>query len=243
MTDILFRRLGNGLSPASQLRLREITAHPRHVGPRKELAQQGEASPTRHFVLEGIACRYKLLAGGRRAILAFLLPGDFCEPHPDFDGRLDYSLATLTHASIAEVPYHLLQDALSAGPDLAKALNSACWVQAAIQRQWLANMACPADKRVAHLFCELRTRLAQVGLADARSFPLALTQHELSEAVGISTVHVNRVLQHLKDLGLLRLMDKRAVITDLAMLESFADFDPAYLALTVPEAGQFAIAG
>jgi hypothetical protein len=97
------------------------------------------------------------------------------------------------------------------------------------QRQWLANMGCASDKRLAHLLCELRARLARIGQADERSFLLPLTQHDLSETLGISTVHVNRVLQHLKDMGLVRIMDRRVMIGDLAMLESFAEFDPSYL--------------
>src|SRR5262249_52564411 len=132
------------------------------------------------------------------AVVAYLLPGDFCGPHPDNHQRMDHGVCAMTPATVAEISCSLLQDHLNADPALAQRLANASLAEVAIQRQWLANMASPSDKRAAHLLCELRYRLAAVGQADDRSFLLPLTQHELSEALGISTVHVNRVLQHLK---------------------------------------------
>jgi len=229
MSDIVIRKLGAGLPPASQLRLRELLGHRKLLRPREDLLRQGDMPESAHFVLDGILARYKLLPGGRRAVVAYLLPGDFCGPHPDFHRRMDHGISAITPATVAEVSHRLLQEQLKAEPALGQYFLDWVITGAAIQRQWLANMGCPSDKRAAHLLCELRHRLAQAGQADERSFLLPLTQHELSEALGISTVHVNRVLQHLKDLGVARIMDRRVMIGDLAALERFADFDPAYL--------------
>ena len=204
--------------------------------PREDLARQGDLLLNAHFVLEGILCRYKLLSGGRRAIVAYLLPGDFCGLHPDFHQELDHGIGSLTSATVTEVPHHVLQECLGADRALAQRIVAALVTEAAVQRQWLANMGCPSDLRLAHLLCELRTRLERVGLADEHGFPLPLTQHELSEALGISTVHVNRVLQHLKDLGLVRITERHVIIADLAKLESFAEFDPAYLGMDIERA-------
>lgn len=234
MTDQIFRQLSHGLSATGQFRLKEMMVHRRHLRPHEDLIRQGETANASYFVLEGFLCRYKLLSGGRRAVLAYLLSSDFCGPHPDFCAAMDHGVASLTAATVAEVPHHLLLECLRAEPMLARNLSAVFWTQFAVQRQWLANMGCPSDKRLAHLLCELRARLAQVGLADDRGFFLPLTQHEMSEALGISTVHVNRVLQHLKDLGLVRIMDRRVLIADLPMLESFAEFDPAYLGIAIP---------
>lgn len=229
MSEIIIRKLGAALPAASQFRLREMLTHRKHLRPREDLARQGETPQEAYFVLDGILCRYKHLASGRRAVVAYLLPGDFCGPHPDSSQRMDHGIGCLTPAVVAAVPRHLLQEGLDADPALGQRLATAVMAETAIQRQWLANMGSPSDKRLAHLLCELRARLARVGQADERSFLLPLTQHELSEALGISTVHVNRVLQHLKDMGLARIMDRRVLIPDLAMLESFAEFDAAYL--------------
>jgi len=243
MSDTVTRKLGAGLPPASLLRLREMLGHRRHLRAREDLARQGDLPLTAHFVLEGILCRYKQLAGGRRAVVGYLLPGDFCGPHPDFRQPMDHGIGALTPATVAEVPHHLLLDSLGADPALRSLLTSLRFTEEATQRQWLANMGCPSDKRAAHLLCEIRYRLAQVGQADERSFQLPLTQHELSEALGISTVHVNRVLQHLKDLGLARIMDRRVMIGDLATLENFAEFDSSYLGSQIDSFGpRFSVA-
>ncbi len=229
MPDIIIRKFGAALPAASQFRLREMLGHRKHLRPREDLSRQGELPHEAHFVLDGILCRYKQLVSGRRAVVAYLLPGDFCGPHPDCSQRMDHGIGCLSPAVVAAVPRHQLQEAVEADPSLAQRLAAAVMAETAIQRQWLANMGCPSDKRLAHLLCELRARLAAVGQTDEHSFLLPLTQHELGEALGISTVHVNRVLQHLKDMGLARIMDRRVMIPDLALLENFAEFDPAYL--------------
>jgi CRP-like cAMP-binding protein len=230
MLDVVIRKLGPGLSPASQHHLKQIISHRKHLRPGEDLQRQGDASGTVHFVLEGILCRYKH-CGEKRAVLAYLLPGDFCGPHPDFNGILDHGICSLTHATVAEAPHHLWQECLHHASDLTKALSVLFLAEIRIQRQWLANMCQPADKRMAHLLCELRTRLEQVGLADDHTFLLPLTQQELGEALGISTVHANRTLQHLKDQGLVRIVDRRVAIADLAQLQAFAEFDEGYLAI------------
>jgi CRP-like cAMP-binding protein len=228
MFEMVIRKLGTGLPAACQSRLKELTGHRRHLRPREDLQRQGDTPQEVHFVLEGFLCRYKLL-GERRAVLTYLLPGDFCGPHPDFESITDHGISSLTAATVVGIPNHLFEDCLAGNPDLSRAISALFLSEVRTQRQWLANMCQPADKRMAHLLCELRSRLAQVGLADARGYSLPLTQQELGEALGISTVHANRTLQHLKDLGLVRIMDRRVVIAELAQLEQFAEFDDAYL--------------
>jgi len=230
MFDMVIRKLGAGLSAASQIRLKEMLAHRKHLRPREDLQRQGDTPQEVHFVLDGILCRYKL-CGERRAVLTYLLPGDFCGPHPDFDGVMDHGISSLTAATVVSVPHHFWREQLEGNQDMSRAIAALFLSEIRVQRQWLANMCQPADKRMAHLLCELRTRLAQVGLADAHGFSLPLTQQELGEALGISTVHANRTIQHLKDLGLVRIMDRRVMIADLAHLEQFAEFDDSYLAL------------
>jgi CRP-like cAMP-binding protein len=228
VSDIIIRKLGAGLSPASQFRLKEMLRNRKCLRAREDLRRQGEGPYAVHFVLEGILCRYKH-RGDKRAVLSYLLPGDFCGPHLDFDGVMDHGICSLTEATMAEVPDHLLKECLFDAPDLAKTLSALFLAEVRTQRQWLANMALAADKRMAHLLCELRARLAQVGLADERCFSLSLTQQDLGEALGISTVHANRTIQRLKDLGLVRIVDRRVVMADLARVQAFAEFDDTYL--------------
>lgn len=96
----------------------------------------------------------------------------------------------------------------------------------------------PGAQRAAHLLCEIRQRLADVGLSNDRSFDLPLTQQHLADALGLSVVHVNRVLQVLKKLGLLQIRTSHVQIADLEKLETFAEFDKGYLQLPARETVQ-----
>lgn len=217
-----------GLEPSDRVALafgepRFVQAHHDILAPSREMS---------HFslVVSGIACRYKMMADGRRAILAFLLPGDFTTPHIPEPITPDFGVIALTPSEIVEVPCAQLQALVRGNPRLARALSWCAIVDSSIQRAWLANISqFAADRRMAHLLCELRQRLATVSLADGQSFRLPLTQQELADALGLSTVHVNRVMQHLKELGLIRVMDRTVFIPDLSLLEEFAEFDADYL--------------
>jgi CRP-like cAMP-binding protein len=205
---------------------------PRLVHPGADILSEGTFAPHPSLLLAGIACRYKMLGDGRRAIVAFLVPGDFVSPCFQQDNKADFGVSALTVCEVAELP-RLAERALDGGStELLRALLRVDLVDRAIQRMWLANIGqCNADKRLAHLLCELRHRLTQVGLADARGVPFPMTQADLADALGLSQVHVNRVMQHLKELGLVRTANRIVQFPHPDLLEAFADFDPAYLSL------------
>lgn len=205
---------------------------PRLIHPGGDILAEGSLVSHPSLLLAGLACRYKMLGDGRRAIVAFLVPGDFVCPCFLQDHKADFGVATLTVCEVAEVP-RLAERALDGGhPGLLRAVLHCELVDRAIQRMWLANIGqCNADKRLAHLLCELHHRLARVGLADERGFPFPMTQADLADALGLSQVHVNRVMQHLKELGLVRMANRIIQFPHPDLLEAFADFDPAYLHL------------
>jgi CRP-like cAMP-binding protein len=205
----------------------------RTVAVHHDIIGDGSDTSSTSLLLSGMACRYKMMGDGRRAIVGFLVPGDFTNLLFPSRQRLDFGVAALTPCEVVDVPCAVLQRLTSDNSPLGNALWACAQMDAAIQRAWTAIISqCPADKRMAHLLCELRQRFALVGLADGESFRLPLTQQELADAMGLSTVHVNRVLQHLKELRLIRMVDRIVSIPSLDALESFADFDPAYLQLT-----------
>ncbi|HEX4637383.1 MAG TPA: Crp/Fnr family transcriptional regulator [Rhizomicrobium sp.] len=195
---------------------------------REEIFRDGQVVSHAKLVLTGIACHYKLMQDGRRAVTCFLLPGDFTNHQVPERQTLNFSVGALTPCRFVDVP--LAAWRTSGNGRLTQALSLCMMVDIAIQRAWLANISQqPADRRLAHLLCELRHRLALVGMADECSFHLPLTQQDLADALGLSVVHVNRVLQYIKELGLIRVKDRTILIGDLGLLEEFADFDPAYL--------------
>ena len=84
---------------------------------------------------------------------------------------------------------------------------------------------------MAHVLCELIVRLQAVGLAQYHRCKLPITQVEMADALGLSAVHVNRVLQELRGDGLIRLDGGTLTVLDWESLRQVADFDPAYLHL------------
>jgi CRP-like cAMP-binding protein len=121
-------------------------------------------------------------------------------------------------------------------PTLTELLWRDTLIDAAIFREWIVAMGQrPAQSHLAHLLCEVFTRLRAVGLTVDHACSLPLTQAELGDACGLSTVHVNRTLQDLRRNGLIELQHSRLTILDWARLKEVAQFDPAYLHLREPE--------
>jgi len=200
---------------------------------REDLIEEGARPSNVHVVLEGFACRYKVLPDGGRQIMAWLVPGDFCDLHVAILGRMDHSIATLTPSKIARIGQDVVDRLTSTSPALGRALWWATLVDEGILREWLTNMGRrPADKQIAHLFCELLVRLRTVGLVEDDEVFMPLTQNELADSVGLSTVHVNRVVQELREKDLIAWQDKRLKIRDVPRLMQFAEFDPTYLHLS-----------
>ena len=105
-------------------------------------------------------------------------------------------------------------------------------VAAEIQREWTVSLGRKsAAERMAHLFCELSSRLRAVGMSDGTECDLPMTQLELGDAVGLSTVHVSRTLHELRSAGLVELKYRRLTILNDRLLRELAMFDPRYLHL------------
>ena len=201
------------------------------MDPRKDLIREGDEPRDVQLILEGFACRYKLLADGRRQIMAYLLPGDFCDLHIFILRRMDHSIATLSPCRVAAIPRRRILE-LTERPAIARAPWWATLVDEAVLREWLVNIgARPAEERIAHLLCELLLRLRTVGLASGGGYALPITQAEIADTMGLTNVHVNRVLQRLRAEGAITLEERRLVILDVDRLMAFSGFDPNYLHL------------
>jgi len=221
-------RMG-GTEPADYQEL--SFGEPRLILPRRDIVAEGEHISRPELLLAGVACRYKMMPEGRRAIIGFLVPGDLVTPWFLEDQRVDFAACALGPCEVAEISLPGFHTPAAAYSELNRALSRCDLMEGAIQRTWLANIGQPADKRLAHLLCELHGRLALVGMADENSFPLLMTQQDLADALGLSSVHVNRVVQYLREEGLIRIANRNVYIPDPGRLEKFAGFDSAYLHL------------
>lgn len=203
----------------------------RTVPGRTDLIREGDNPADVYLILEGFACRYKITSGGKRQIMAYLVPGDFCDLHVFVLKQMDHSIGTLSPCKVVKIPRESILEMLER-PKLSVALWLAVLTDMAVLREWLVNLGQrPAEERVAHVLCELLLRLRAVGLASGDSYALPVTQVELADTMGLSHVHVNRVLRSLRKNGLIALHGKNLVIPDAARLNAFSGFNPNYLHL------------
>jgi len=208
--------------------LNSIVQDERQVGAHTDLATEGDKPTSVHLILEGFACRYKFTVEGNRQIMAYMLPGDFCDLHVFILKEMDHSIATISPCTVVDIPRENILTLLER-PRLSMALWCAALVDAAVLREWLVNVGQrPAEKRLAHVLCELLLRLRIVGLA-SDSYELPLSQKDLADTIGTSTVHLNRVLQSLRRADLISWKDDILVIKDIDGLMRFSGFNPNYL--------------
>lgn len=220
---------GGSLTDADRRLLDEVTAEVRDVPARTDLISEDERPDNVHLVLDGFACRYKVTSDGARQIMAYLVPGDFCDLHIAVLGRMDHSVGTLSACRVVSLSNADI-DRLLARPALARALWWATLVDEAVLREWLVTCGTrEAPQALAHLFAELLMRLRAVGLADGGSYELPLTQEELGDTVGITNVHVNRSLKVLRDEEMVTMHRGHVVITDPKRLFAYSGFNPNYL--------------
>lgn len=226
---------GAKLDDADKAKLVQMTRSARDVRAHIDLIREGEKPDCVRLILSGFACRYKLLDHGSRSIMGYLLPGDFCDLHVSILGEMDHNIATFSECSVVEIDNNEMDELIEASPRIARAFWWAELVEQAIQRQWLVNMARrPADQRLAHLLCELYHRLRAVGVADGNSYPLPLTQEEIADTLGMSSVHINRTIQRLRRTGYVNFQGRRVTISNVQNLADFGDFRPNYLHLCNP---------
>lgn len=225
-----FARSGS-LSATDARLLDNVPVHIRDVGRDQDLVREGDHSPHCILLIEGFACRYRTLSDGRRQIVSFHVSGDFLDLQGYLLDRLDHGIGTLTPSKIGQISHTAIEELLES-----KSLTRRLWretvVDGAIHREWLVNVGRrTAYQRVAHIFCELVTRLQAVGLARNGACDLPLTQGELADATGLSTVHVNRVIQELRRDGLITLRGRVFSAIDWEGLKRAAEVDPNYLKL------------
>lgn len=196
---------------------------------RRDIIRVAENPEFVHLMVEGWACRYSIVDDGQRQITAFLVPGDFCDAHIIMLGQMDHSIGSLGQAKVAFISKDLMAE-VAERPCLTRALWWASLVDEGILRAWLVNMGRRnATDRVAHLVCELHARLLSVGMGAGNTFGMPLTQEDIGDALGLSAVHINRVLRDLRERGLMTFSNRTIAIQDIQALKREAGFDPRYL--------------
>lgn len=200
--------------------------------PGADIIREGDSPEHVNLFLDGWASRYKQLEDGRRQIVSFFVPGDLCDLHVFILREMDHAIAAITPVRLAQVPRDVLLGLIDRHPRITRALWWETLVNAAIQREWTVNLGRrTALERLAHLFCELFIRLRAIGLTDGNTCAFPITQLELADATGLTSVHVNRTLKEMRSAGLIILKGRQLTVPDLAALRKAALFNPNYLHL------------
>jgi CRP-like cAMP-binding protein len=232
-TLLLKLRLRDGLSDREAEVLRGAIERVETCEAGHVMAAAGQPLKHSTLLIDGLVARHKDLAEGQRQITELHVPGDFVDLHGYLLKRLEHHVSALTPARIALVPHTALTKITEREPHLGRLLWLSTLIDAAVQRERILSIGRrSALARIAHLMCELFVRLDVVGLTEGSSFRLPITQLDLADATGLTSVHVNRMLRQLRSDGLMTFRNALVEIHDLPGLERVAEFDRSYLFLT-----------
>ena len=230
--DLLVRNLElrTPLSPGDRQAILELPFSLRTLDSASYLVREGELPERCPVLLSGFAYRQKSTAEGARQIVAIHTPGDALDFQNLFLDIADHNVQMLTRGEVAFVRRKELQALVLSSPTISKAIFAKTLVEASILREWVVNVGRrKAPQRIAHVLCELGARLKLMELIDEYGFELPMTQEELGDAVGLTPVHVNRVLKALANEGLIT-RDKRSIaFPDWTRLCAYAGFVDRYL--------------
>jgi CRP-like cAMP-binding protein len=196
----------------------------------RDMIHQGQKDHSAFIVASGWACSYKILPGGSRQIVDFQIPGDFLGLRSVLFRTADHNVEPITRVHASEVKEHDLIAAFTHTPRLATAVLWAASRDEAMVVEHLVDLGRrSATERMAHFLLELGVRLRLVGMADRTGYQCPLSQYLLADALGLSAVHVNRVLRELREEGLVTFQKGKVVFDNYEGLVEFAGFDRGYL--------------
>jgi len=210
--------------------LQRITLRTAIYQPRGDIVPEGSTPSHSSLILSGFAIRHNHSQDGQRQITAFHVPGDFADLHSFLLKKMDDGVAALTTCTVSQIHHSDLKEITKKYPYLTRVLWLTTLIDGAVHRAWMTSLGrMEARERIAHFFCELRDRLEPIGLLKDNSYELPITQEELGDAFGMSTVHVNRVLQGLRADGLISSRGKTLVVNDWEHLKQVGQYSPDYL--------------
>jgi len=204
----------------------------RQVGRMRDIYGVGEHPRHIVLVLKGFLMRYSIGADGGNQVHSFYLPGEAPDLETLYLDYMDNFLAAAVDSEVGMIPHEAVYQVIEDYPEARKLIWRQTLVQAAVFREWLVrNSHLTADGALAHLLCEIHLRAKAAGLANDWSCPLPLSQELVSDALGMTAVHVNRMMQLLRRSGAVEWRGGVLTIRDWDRLSELAAFDPKYLHL------------
>ena len=230
--DFLRGRRRGELSREEQAALEDALSEPVTVPARSTIVRRGQPVRQSTMLISGFMCRYMDARDGFRQLVSLELPGDFVDLHGYPLQRLDHDLATLTECVVATIPHERLTELIEAFPHLGRLLWFSSLLDAAMHREWIFRLGrLESTGRLAHLLCETYTRLAAIGRVEDGAFDFPVTQQDLGEACGLTSVHINRTVRRLREAGLAEIGKGQVRILDFPGLAALGEFSGDYLYL------------
>lgn len=184
------------------------------------------------MILEGFAARYKVLENGGRQFTSLQVPGDFVDLHAFLLKTMDHGIVALSPCRVICAEHSRLRAITEEAPHLTRLLWLDTLVDGAIHREWIVAMGRRSKtSHLAHLVCELFVRLQVVNRTNGMNFHLPLSQVELADVLGLSVVHMNRVIGALRRSNVIGWANYKVTILDWDRLQQVAEFDPTYLSM------------
>jgi CRP-like cAMP-binding protein len=213
--------------------LRRIMVKEKRFAAGEDLVVEGSRPPYSSLVIDGFTARYKLTAEGTRQITALHIAGDFVDLHAFLLKTMDHGVIALSPCHVAFADHGELKRVSEQYPHLTRMLWLDTLVTGSIHRAWIVGMGRRSKvAHLAHIICELYVRLRCVHKTNGWSFYFPLSQGEMADVLGLSLVHMNRVIQTLRRDSLISWANQTITILDWEKLKTVADFDATYLSLS-----------
>lgn len=218
------------LSPEEQSAILALRSHASQVGAHRPIVRPGEQIHHSCLIVGGLVGRLDQMKNGRRQITALHIPGDMCDLHSVVSPIAGWGFEALTTSTVLHIPHYELRNVATAYPAIASAFWRDTTADASVLAKWVGNLGRrDAASRIAHLFCELGTRMEHAGLGSRTEFALPITQAQIADAMGLTSVHVNRTLQAMRGERILRTERRTIYVEDWDRLVAIAEFDPEFL--------------
>ena len=218
------------LSESDRKVLNALSTGEEHFPADVDIITDGMVPRSVFLVQQGMAIRYRSLPNGGRQIITFLIPGDLCDPHVFLFKSMDHSIGTITPVRIAALSREGLTKTFATRPRISAALWWSSMQEESMLRERIVSLGRrDARGRIAYLLCELFWRHTSMGLAQGEVFHLPLTQTELGDALGLTPVHVNRVLRGFREQHLISMQHRLLRMLDVNGLQDIAGFSKDYL--------------
>jgi CRP-like cAMP-binding protein len=202
------------------------------------LVRDGNRTDQYGLVLSGFAFRHKITLSGSRQIVGLLVSDDLLDIDSLFVASDDDNIQTMTEATVAIFSRNAIRGLFRSAPSVAESLMVNLSTVVSLSNEWIVNIGRrDARGRVAHLLCEVAMRLGMNGQSLNRWFEFPMTQEQIADAVGLTPVHVNRVMGVLDREGLTERAKRRITFPNWEGLRHASDFHDGYLGQNTQEDG------